>query len=785
MAYHEDIVQGQTDGNGNATIRLALSDPYSDDYFLGFLVISVGGGAQSATFSVLSKASNPIAGGSGLQPVVGPILLGPREQKILQVTQAQANQPILGSLVGDRSETLDELLVRPQPTGYGPAVVAGTVFPSATVTGSTDLQGPVQIEGPTRFANQDPWFDVTHPKYGALGNGGDDTLAIKKAALDASANGAILFFPPTTANVYGITASITLYAGVTYRMITGTSLKWVGAAPGADTYMLGTTAVVGQHTFRPRIEHFKLDAGSLGHVIPLQLDSVWQGEFDDVYLLNANGSAGQYGLKLLSSVGNTAANNTTLNLFLNLRIDSCKRLIQFNGNQNGTGVTNNFFYGFSGIAEEAWCDFQQWCDSNYFENYALGAAINATGAMRGLTFSTSAGVDQGVHSERFVNGSIDFNAAGMAGAIGIVFNLCDSIVFENLFSGIGGVGGQVTFEQGTLFQDNGAGNYRIDWINQAFGAGLNLRIIFEKNRRWLTAATDVNGLTLDGAATGLGPVLRAIGTDANIGVRIAGLGTGSVELASQLANHWAALGNAAAGEIVMGATGTDANITAQVNAKGSGLVRLAAHLANFLNAIGATVGNAVQLAAGGADANIPFHITPKGASEVRLAPQLTNFFAAFPANAGQTALLQAQGGDANVDATIQAKGTGMQNLGPAAARLRVDTNGHLVSDSAGTPATSNLGANVTSVTPTGNDSRGKLVIVMGGALAANTRICTVTYAHAYGATPGLVMLTNQTSGAGLGIVNFYHQADAAASFDLVADQALAAGTYECEYLVIG
>lgn len=108
----------------------------------------------------------------------------------------------------------------------------------------------------------------------------------------------------------------------------------------------------------------------------------------------------------------------------------------------------------------------------------------------------------------------------------------------------------------------------------------------------------------------------------------------------------------------------------------------------------------------------------------------------------------------------------------------------IASDVSSVPATSNLGANVTSVTPTGNDFRGKMVIVMGGALAANTRICTVTYGTAFAGTPILVMLVNMTSGAGLAIVNFYSSAEAAGSFDLFADQALAAGTYTLKYLVI-
>jgi len=119
-----------------------------------------------------------------------------------------------------------------------------------------------------------------------------------------------------------------------------------------------------------------------------------------------------------------------------------------------------------------------------------------------------------------------------------------------------------------------------------------------------------------------------------------------------------------------------------------------------------------------------------------------------------------------------------------AGRLAVAS--HLAATAAGTPTTSALGANVTSVTPTGNDVRGTIAIVMAGVLAANTRIATVTFANNFGATAPVVLLINQTAGAGLGVVTFYRSAFATGvSFDLACDQALALGTYTIGYLVIG
>jgi len=105
---------------------------------------------------------------------------------------------------------------------------------------------------------------------------------------------------------------------------------------------------------------------------------------------------------------------------------------------------------------------------------------------------------------------------------------------------------------------------------------------------------------------------------------------------------------------------------------------------------------------------------------------------------------------------------------------------------AGTPTSSNLGANVTSSTSTGNNHHGVEVIVMGGALAANTRICTKTFNNGpFGATAPRVRLINQTSGVGLAVVTFYILAQGTGqTFDLASDQALAAGTYTLAYDVI-
>ncbi len=136
-------------------------------------------------------------------------------------------------------------------------------------------------------------------------------------------------------------------------------------------------------------------------------------------------------------------------------------------------------------------------------------------------------------------------------------------------------------------------------------------------------------------------------------------------------------------------------------------------------------------------------------------------------------------GAANTQATLS-------NVGLLTLNGGLSTNGHIVSALAGTPSTSALGANVTSVTFTGNDTRGTIAIVMSGALAANTRIATCTYAVSYGATAPILMLANETAGVGVGSINFYRLAvSTGVSFDLASDFALAAGTYTCAYIAIG
>jgi hypothetical protein len=547
------------------------------------------------------------------------------------VTRGQENTQGATHAIG---ATVSHILTAGGLTNLSPTGPLNLAVQSVTVQGSgpytPNLPGANTIPTPAGVVTGKVWdyggmaWNVM--AAGATANGSDDTTAIRTAALAANtAGGGEVFLPyPVTGTFYGITASLTLYSKVTYRMAFGAEIRWIGGVPGADTYMIGCVATSGTFTDRPGLVNVTLNAQNRNRVIPVQLDSVRQGYFDHLYLTNANGGAGQYAMKWLASVGATSANNTTFNVFVNLRIDSCQRGLQVNGNQTGMGVTNNYVFGATMITTDAFIDFQQWCDSNYFEDCVFSGG-GVGNAFTGITFG-SAVSDLGVHSERFKNCSID-NTQGSAAQVMLILNICAGILIEGLFSGCCNVGGVAAgFELGTLFTTvAGTASYRIEWINQGGTVAATRTYIFEKGRRLLTNPSDVNGVDLQGAATGVAPAIVVIGTDANIDLALNGQGTGRISLAKQMAN--------------------------------------------WLDAVGATAGNAVQFQANGVSVDIPIHITPKGAGEVRLSPGQGNYLAAFGIAAGSRPHLDAQGPDPNINIGLVPKGTGVVDLANATVAL--------------------------------------------------------------------------------------------------------------------
>ncbi|HYF09288.1 MAG TPA: glycosyl hydrolase family 28-related protein, partial [Acetobacteraceae bacterium] len=185
----------------------------------------------------------------------------------------------------------------------------------------------------------------------------------------------------------------------------------------------------------------------------------------------------------------------------------------------------------------------------------------------------------------------------------------------------------------------------------------------------------VNSVILSGAATGGRVSVAAQGSDANVGLTLASKGTGSVQLHTRKASglELAAPGtpvnslrvNAAAsgGRIGLVAQGSDTNVGMDVAGKGTGTVALQANGANGLvvtnpastvnnvQVSGAAAGAAPQIAAQGSDANVTLQLAGKGTGAVQSAapfvlPSYT--VAGLPAASGYTgAIVHVSNGNAN------------------------------------------------------------------------------------------------------------------------------------------
>jgi hypothetical protein len=278
MAYYEDEFSGQTDASGNATIELGpLTEKHM--WFLGYVVVSVGGG-QGCTITIETKTGFPLAAAAGLLPSAGPFSLSPNEFKLLQITGGPASSQIVGNIIGDIAAKIDDLLVRPQPTQAGQALT-GNVVANWTVTGPTDLQAGVTVEGPAKFKGSDPWYDVTHPFWGADPTGVADSRAAIQNAHDAAAvAGGELFIPTGNYNAAGVqipgqaaTIGCVFFPASNVRMrgagINSTFIKFQpGAATGrCDGFGFGFTAAGGaQNVSFFACEDMTLDGTALAGV---------------------------------------------------------------------------------------------------------------------------------------------------------------------------------------------------------------------------------------------------------------------------------------------------------------------------------------------------------------------------------------------------------------------------------------------------------------------------------------------------------------------------------------
>lgn len=155
-----------------------------------------------------------------------------------------------------------------------------------------------------------------------------------------------------------------------------------------------------------------------------------------------------------------------------------------------------------------------------------------------------------------------------------------------------------------------------------------------------TPAGTVNELRVTGAAAGAAPRLSAQGSDANIALQLASKGTGAVQLLTRNAvgielsapgtpiNSLRVNAAASGGRIGLVAQGIDANVGMDIAGKGTGSVALQANGANAVVATnptgavnnvqlsGAATGGAPLISAQGTDASITLQLAGKGAGAV-------------------------------------------------------------------------------------------------------------------------------------------------------------------------
>lgn len=224
----------------------------------------------------------------------------------------------------------------------------------------------------------------------------------------------------------------------------------------------------------------------------------------------------------------------------------------------------------------------------------------------------------------------------------------------------------------------------------------------------------VNGITLQGTATGVAPQIQATGTDTNINLALQPKGTGAVKALSGSYQTAAGQGldTSATGALVLGAANANAITLSQattvsaggltiaagslaingntmtssgtMNIQPSGVSNAALSLLNPASAVngvqlqGATTGSAPQINATGTDTDINLLVAPKGAGVINLkggnatspgislvvagASNAVNNVTVTNAATGAAPQIQATGTDTNINLTLQPKGTGVVNF---------------------------------------------------------------------------------------------------------------------------
>jgi hypothetical protein len=234
--------------------------------------------------------------------------------------------------------------------------------------------------------------------------------------------------------------------------------------------------------------------------------------------------------------------------------------------------------------------------------------------------------------------------------------------------------------------------------------------------------TSVNFARVVGAATGANPTISAQGSDANIGLTLFAKGTSAVSVTNGSGTatrffggvnfiDFSGGGSGAAASLV--AAGADANIAIRISGLGTGVVSLGgtslgssslqvvpvASSINYTQISGNTAGFGPIMSAQGFESNIAFTLRSKGTFGVTFQssagsniadflPTYLGFGVNFPrftnAIAGSAPELSAQGSDPNINLKLSTKGTGVLQFGTYTAGIIAQTGYITITDAGGT-----------------------------------------------------------------------------------------------------
>lgn len=146
-------------------------------------------------------------------------------------------------------------------TTPGPVQLNGTggldVVADINANGGLNVKGT----GGAKFKGPDPWIDVTHPDYGAVGDGStDDTAAIVAALAAVPASGAIVYFPPGT---YKVTRNQLIVTISRTTLLGGMGAKIKSASGSGNANVLLTLGSAGAEITDIRVLNLELD-GNFG-----------------------------------------------------------------------------------------------------------------------------------------------------------------------------------------------------------------------------------------------------------------------------------------------------------------------------------------------------------------------------------------------------------------------------------------------------------------------------------------------------------------------------------------